>query len=65
MLIAAQAVEAESVYVYLRDEYAGLRTLLGRELEALRTAQAGDRAEIDRVLATLEPLLHRLLPLCR
>ncbi len=35
MLIAAWAVQAEAVYVYLRDEYHGCRTLLQRELAAL------------------------------
>jgi formate dehydrogenase len=35
MLIAARAVEAQAVYVYLRDEYAGCRTMLAAELEAL------------------------------
>ena len=35
-LLAAWAVEAEAVYFYLRDEYAGCRALLLRELAALR-----------------------------
>ncbi|HEX7120335.1 MAG TPA: NAD(P)H-dependent oxidoreductase subunit E [Longimicrobiales bacterium] len=35
LLIAAWAVEAEDVYVYLRDEYAAIRALLERELAAL------------------------------
>jgi formate dehydrogenase len=35
-LIAAWAVEAASVYIYLRDEYAGCRILLERELAVLR-----------------------------
>ncbi|HEY7841246.1 MAG TPA: NAD(P)H-dependent oxidoreductase subunit E, partial [Gammaproteobacteria bacterium] len=35
-LIAAWAIEAASVYIYLRDEYAGCRILLERELAALR-----------------------------
>jgi formate dehydrogenase len=35
-LIAAWAIEAASVYIYLRDEYAGCRVLLERELAALR-----------------------------
>jgi formate dehydrogenase len=38
MLIAAWAVGIDRSYIYLRDEYAGLRTLLAEELEALRTA---------------------------
>ncbi|HEB95105.1 MAG TPA: NADH-quinone oxidoreductase subunit F [Sedimenticola thiotaurini] len=36
LLIAAWAVEAEAAYIYLRDEYAGCRRLLQRELERLR-----------------------------
>jgi formate dehydrogenase len=36
MLIAAWAVEAEVCYVYLRDEYAGCRASLARELDALQ-----------------------------
>jgi formate dehydrogenase len=35
MLIAAWAIEAQAVYVYLRDEYAACRSLLERELAAL------------------------------
>ncbi len=35
MLIAAWAVGIESIYVYLRDEYAACRAILTRELEAL------------------------------
>jgi formate dehydrogenase len=36
MLIAAWAVGIDDVYVYLRDEYAGCRALLERELAALQ-----------------------------
>jgi len=36
LLIAAWAVGTEAVYIYLRDEYHGLRTLLQAELDALR-----------------------------
>ncbi|MEQ8230092.1 MAG: NAD(P)H-dependent oxidoreductase subunit E [Gammaproteobacteria bacterium] len=36
MLIAAWAVDAEACYIYLRDEYAGCRTMLATELERLR-----------------------------
>jgi len=36
LLVAARAVEAEAVYIYLRDEYAGCRALLARELDRLR-----------------------------
>ena len=35
-LVAAWAIEAEAVYIYLRDEYAGCRALLEAELEALQ-----------------------------
>ena len=34
-LIAAWAVEISEIYIYLRDEYAGCREILGRELKAL------------------------------
>jgi len=37
MLIAARVVEVAEIYIYLRDEYAGLRALLERELDALRS----------------------------
>jgi len=36
MLIAAAAVGCDACYIYLRDEYAGVRALLERELAALR-----------------------------
>jgi NADH:ubiquinone oxidoreductase subunit F (NADH-binding) len=36
MLIAAWAVGIDDVYIYLRDEYAGCRALLERELSALK-----------------------------
>src|SRR5256714_1485427 len=36
LLIAALAFGIESVYIYLRDEYAGCREILTRELAALR-----------------------------
>ncbi len=35
MLIAAWAVQAPACYIYLRDEYAGVRAMLERELTAL------------------------------
>ena len=37
-LIAAWAVEAEAVYIYLRDEYPAIRELLLREIRALKDA---------------------------
>lgn len=36
MLIAAWAVEIEEIYIYLRDEYAGCREILTRELTNLK-----------------------------
>jgi formate dehydrogenase beta subunit len=41
LLIAAWAVGIDAVYIYLRDEYHGLRALLQRELAALRAARTG------------------------
>ena len=38
MLIGAWAVEAEAVYIYLRDEYPRAREILGREIAALVAA---------------------------
>ena len=38
VLVAAWAVEAEAVYIYLRDEYAEAREILSRELPKLREA---------------------------
>jgi formate dehydrogenase len=35
-LIGSWAIEAEDVYIYLRDEYAGCRKILQQELNALR-----------------------------
>jgi len=35
MLVAARLVDVAEIYVYLRDEYAGCRTILERELRAL------------------------------
>ncbi len=35
-LIAAWAIDAEAIYIYLRDEYAGCRALLQAELAALQ-----------------------------
>ncbi|MGH8571962.1 MAG: NAD(P)H-dependent oxidoreductase subunit E, partial [Gammaproteobacteria bacterium] len=35
MLIATWTIEAEAVYIYLRDEYAGCRRMLGQEIDAL------------------------------
>ncbi|MBF8268398.1 MAG: Respiratory-chain NADH dehydrogenase domain 51 kDa subunit [Gammaproteobacteria bacterium] len=37
-LIAAWAIEAEAIYLYLRDEYAGCRAILTRELAVLQAS---------------------------
>jgi formate dehydrogenase len=37
MLIAAWCAGVGEIWIYLRDEYAGCRALLGRELESLKT----------------------------
>ncbi len=37
-LIGAWAVEAEAIYIYLRDEYPGLHEVLLKELEAIKAA---------------------------
>ncbi|HEY0879622.1 MAG TPA: NAD(P)H-dependent oxidoreductase subunit E [Zeimonas sp.] len=42
MLIAAAVVGCDACYVYLRDEYAGVRALLEREIAALRAAPPVD-----------------------
>ncbi len=38
MLIAAWAVDAEAVYIYLRDEYPAVREILSKEIAALKSA---------------------------
>ncbi|GAB4184886.1 MAG: NADH-ubiquinone oxidoreductase-F iron-sulfur binding region domain-containing protein [Thalassobaculales bacterium] len=47
MLIAAHVVAAERIYIYLRDEYAGLRALLAREIAALTAAGLVPEGLID------------------
>src|SRR5579864_5047187 len=46
MLIAAWAVEAEEVYVYLRDEYPQCRAILDKELAAVEAAGLAPHAKI-------------------
>ncbi len=46
-LIAAWAVGAERTVIYLRDEYAGVRALLEREIAALRKAGLEAHAPIE------------------
>lgn len=51
MLIAAQVVQVEAIYIYLRDEYAGCRALLTealRELHAAPPVAALPRIELRR-----------------
>ncbi len=45
-LIAHWAIEAENIYIYLRDEYAGCRKMLERELESLKQDPPCDLPEI-------------------
>ena len=40
MLVAARAVGVQTVYIYLRDEYHGLRAMLSSELDRLRALLA-------------------------
>ena len=42
MLIAAWAVEAEDIYLYLRDEYPAVRSLLTAELDRIRNEGLAD-----------------------
>ena len=46
VLVAAWAVEAEAVYIYLRDEYAEVREILSRELPRLREAGLDAHVEV-------------------
>ncbi|MDP3545308.1 MAG: NAD(P)H-dependent oxidoreductase subunit E [Phreatobacter sp.] len=46
-LIAAEAVEAERIVIYLRDEYAGVRLLFAREIAALEDAGLARPGLID------------------
>lgn len=46
MLIGAWAVEADAVYLYLRDEYPAAREILTREIERLAAAGLSDHTKI-------------------
>jgi formate dehydrogenase len=46
MLIAAWAVEAEQVFIYLRDEYPAVRKLLQSELSKLETAGLSKHTQV-------------------
>jgi formate dehydrogenase len=47
MLIASWAIEAQSCYIYLRDEYAACRRMLERELEQLRAHAPGPLPAVE------------------
>jgi NADH:ubiquinone oxidoreductase subunit F (NADH-binding)/NADH:ubiquinone oxidoreductase subunit E len=46
MLIAAWAVEAQAVYIYLRDEYPGIRQILSTEIAKLKAGGLAGDVEI-------------------
>ena len=46
VLIAAWAVEARSVYIYLRDEYPAVREILLKEIAALREADLANHTQV-------------------
>jgi len=46
MLVAAWAVEAERIYIYLRDEYPAVREILLKELERVREAGLCTHTEV-------------------
>lgn len=45
-LIAHQVIDADGIYIYLRDEYAGCREILGKEIESLKNDLADSLPEI-------------------
>jgi len=47
MLVAAHVVEAQVVYIYLRDEYPHVREILQQEIGALRAAGLLDGVEVQ------------------
>ncbi len=47
MLIAAWVVEAETVYIYLRDEYPGIRKMLLKEIAAVKAAGLDRKTKIE------------------
>jgi len=47
MLIAAWVVEAETVYIYLRDEYPAARKILLDEIARIKTAGLSEHVKID------------------
>jgi len=46
-LVAAFAVEAETLYIYLRDEYPAVRAILGREIDRVREAGLAPHTRIE------------------
>ncbi|RME94831.1 MAG: NADH-quinone oxidoreductase subunit F, partial [Alphaproteobacteria bacterium] len=46
MLVAAWAVEAEAVYIYLRDEYPAAREILLKEIAAVKAAGLAEHTQI-------------------
>jgi NADH:ubiquinone oxidoreductase subunit F (NADH-binding)/NADH:ubiquinone oxidoreductase subunit E len=46
MLIAAWAVEAQAIYIYLRDEYPAIRQILSTEIAKLEAAELATGTEI-------------------
>ena len=46
MLIAAWVVEATDIYIYLRDEYPGIRDKILRELKIINTEIVGNQTKI-------------------
>ncbi len=49
MLIAAWAVGCESIYVYLRDEYAGCRQILSKEIQSLQNSPPSANHQIPNI----------------
>ncbi len=49
MLIAASVVDCEKIYVYLRDEYAGCREILSREIANLQTKPPSDSHKLPEI----------------
>ncbi|GGE95648.1 NADH-quinone oxidoreductase subunit F [Stappia taiwanensis] len=46
-LVAAWAVEAERIYLYMRDEYPGILEILRQEIDALAASGLSDHAPIE------------------
>ena len=62
-LIAAWAVEAERIYLYMRDEYPAVLHILAHEIAALEEAALINKGQIEHdqidPLATLMVVRHR------